>query len=65
MKMDVIVLKDGKTNTYIAFVKKFPSVVIQADDKKDIPVKIQDAWKVFLAMLIRQQEFKYSEAELV
>ena len=65
MKMDVIVLKDGKTNIYIAFVKKFPSVVIQADDKKDIPVKIQDAWKVFLAMLIRQQEFKYSEAELV
>jgi predicted RNase H-like HicB family nuclease len=64
MALDVIVIKDLKTNTYTAFVKKFPGVVIQASNKDDVTKKIDIAFRNYVKMLQSQHTFNLTDAEL-
>lgn len=64
MRLNVIILRDPKTNTFTAFVKEFPGVVIQASDKNNVPAKLQHAWDIFVGMLQKQKKFNYSESEI-
>lgn len=63
MKLDVIVVKDAKTNDYTAFVKQFPGVVVQASNRDDIPGKLDKVWAVYIDML-RKWHFQYNETEV-
>lgn len=65
MVLDVIVINDKKAGTFTAYLKKFPGVVIQVDDKKDIKPKLDKVFRVFIKMVQKQHDFRLTESELV
>ena len=64
MALDVIVIKDKKDDKYVASLKQFPGIIIQADNRDDINGKLRTAMNNFISMLQKQQSFRYSDTEL-
>lgn len=64
MVLDVIVIRDPKAGTFTAYLLKFPGVVVQVNDKKDIKPKLDKAFRLFINMVQKQHDFRLTESEL-
>jgi predicted RNase H-like HicB family nuclease len=64
MKLDVVVVKNSKTNTYTAFLGDYPAVCTQADSVDQLKKNLNRNTQVFFDY-IRNKELELEESEFV
>lgn len=59
--MKAIVIHDKGSDTYTAYVKDYPGVIVQCKDKSDLSDKLNVAWDSFVNFLKSKREFELLE----